>query len=114
MANYKRKGKYQYIEGLLRNYKKTKALITNYELDKAYGLEIKASGLHKQLIIKQKIENMLDILTDKELEVITLKYIDGLTWQQVEAKAKINISVERQLRRVKNAAMKKLMEFVND
>ena len=109
--------KYAKVEGLLYSYSTLQSRIDNADIDIKLEHDqdkiesIKAEKERLELT-KRKIENMLNSLSDSEKEIIKLKYIDNLGWDQVDAK--LNKLSVRQLIRERNRIInEKLIAFIN-
>ena len=109
--------KYSIVEGLLYSYPTLQSRIDNADID----IKLEKDKLKKEQIIKEKerlkltkekIEIMLNSLKEDERDIIKLKYIEQLGWDQVDAK--LNRLSVRQLLRERNRIIKdKLTVFIN-
>lgn len=108
--------KYRAVEGLLYSYKTLQHRINNADIDikleqdslKKEKLEVEKIKLE---LTRDKVENMINSLEPDEQNIIRLKYIDKLTWDEVEAK--LNKLTARQLIRERNRIInKKLIAYV--
>ena len=109
--------KYQVVEGLLYIYPVLQNRIDNADIDlKLEKDESKIEKIKEEKErlqrTKKKVELMLNSLSISEREIINLKYIERLDWQQVEAR--LNRLSVRQLIRERNKIInEKLVFFIN-
>lgn len=109
--------KYRLVEGLLYSYKSLQHRINNAEIDikleedtaKKQAIEFEKEKLE---LTKKKIENMISSLEEYEQEIIKLKYMDKLSWDQVEAKLN-NLTVRQLIRERNRIINEKLISFIN-
>lgn len=109
--------KYSIVEGLLYSYSTLQNRIDNADIDikleederKIEQIKIEKERLE---LTKKKVELMLNSLSESEKQIIKLKYIDKLGWDQVDAK--LNKLSVRQLIRERNRIInEKLIAFIN-
>ena len=109
--------KYAKVEGLLYSYSTLKNRIDNADIDiklEEDEHKIEQIKLEKERLelTRKKIDNMLNSLDEDERNIIKLKYIDKLEWDQVDAK--LNKLSVRQLIRERNRIInEKLIVFIN-
>ena len=109
--------KYKVVEGLLYIYPVLQNRIDNADIDlKLEKDESKIEKIKEEKerlqLTKKKVELMLNSLSISEREIINLKYIERLDWQQVEAR--LNRLSVRQLIRERNKIInEKLVFFIN-
>lgn len=114
-----KENKYVKVERLLYAYKQLPLKIRNIEIDLELGtytnIEHLEAELQKLKLMKEKIDLMMELLTDKEREIINLRYVQQLKWDQVEARQEIPPCYEvSSIRRIKNHIInKKLMSMIN-
>lgn len=109
--------KYAKVEGLLYSYSTLQNRIDNADIDikleeDEYKVEQIKLEKERLELTRKKIDNMLDSLDEDERNIIKLKYIDKLEWDQVDAK--LNKLSVRQLIRERNRIInEKLIAFIN-
>lgn len=109
--------KYAKVEGLLYSYSTLQNRIDNADIDiklEEDEHKIEQIKLEKERLelTRKKIDNMLSSLDEDERNIIKLKYIDKLEWDQVDAK--LNKLSVRQLIRERNRIInEKLIVFIN-
>ena len=67
----------------------------------------------KHLLDKEKVENLLELMTEREREVLDMRFglADGKTYTLAEVAKKLGVSRER-IRQIEEEALKKLRKFV--
>ena len=109
--------KYQIVEGLLYIYPVLQNRIDNADIDlKLEKDESKIEKIKEEKerlqLTKKKVELMLNSLSISEREIINLKYIERLDWQQVEARLN-RLSVRQLIRERNKIITEKLVFFIN-
>ena len=109
--------KYAKVEGLLYSYSALQKRIDNAAIDikleddteRIDQIKIEKERLE---LTKKKVELMLESLDIKEREIIKLKYIEKLEWDQVDAKLN-KLSVRQVIRERNRIINEKLIAFIN-
>lgn len=109
--------KYKTLEGLLYSYSTLPYKKRNIEIDlklhEGEENKEKLKELEEIELISAKIENMLEMLkNDNELEylIIKLRYIDKLSWEQIEQQ--LHMSACQLILRRKNIILDKLISMI--
>lgn len=83
-----KENKYAKVEGLLYSYKTLPYVIKGLELKyKETGYDSIKEELELNRLIYDKIDNMIQFLklhNELDYQIIKLRYIDGLQWNQIE------------------------------